>query len=86
MITALEGLNHSCFGESFLLSRCLCFSAECLLHQLPAAPPRRAESDHRRRRQQVSGGREQQTPAAGMQLCRYQTHEADLDVHSGKLY
>lgn len=58
--------------------------AECVLHQLPAAPPGSAESDDRRRRQQVSGGREQQTQAAGVQLRRHQTHEAHLDVLSGK--
>lgn len=58
--------------------------AECVLHQLPAAPPGSAESDDRRRRQQVSGGREQPAQAAGVQLRRHQAHEAHLDVLSGK--
>lgn len=63
---------------------CLCPPAECVLHQLPAAPPGSAESDDRRRRQQVSGGREQPAQAAGVQLRRHQAHEAHLDVLSGK--
>jgi len=72
------------FGKSFLLTPSLCFPAERVLHQLPAASPGSAESDNRWRRQQVFGRREQQTQAAGVQLRSYQAHEAHLDVHSGE--
>lgn len=72
------------FGKSSIL--CLCLPAECLLHQLTAAPLGSSEPDHRWRRQQVSGGREQQTAATGVQLCLYQAHEAHLDVQSGKTH
>ncbi len=63
---------------------CFCFPAECVLHQLAAVSPGGAQPHDRRWWQQVSGGREQQTQAAGVQLRSYQTHEAHLDVHSGK--
>lgn len=74
------------FGECSILSPCLCLPAECLLHQLAAAPLGSSEPDHRWRRQQVSGGREQPTAATGVQLCLHQAHEAHLDVQSGKAH
>lgn len=72
------------FGKPSILSPRLCLPAECLLHQLAAAPLGSSEPDHRRRRQQVSGGREQPAAATGVQLRLYQAHEAHVDVQSGK--
>lgn len=79
----LYSLSLLSFAKSSALSLRLRLPAECLLHQLPAAAPRRPEPHHRRRRQQVSGGRQQQAAATGVQLRLNQAHEAYLDLCTG---